>query len=159
MADEFHAVITELWTKLKLGVPVFGQGQAVTMTVDGVDVSLAESADGNHVVVSGIAGRLPAQAYQREEQVRRLLRTNLGLLQSNCSGLLLEGSEDTAAVRVQAVYAYTQRRIDTLIQCIEDVLDRLEMHAGDLGGAAAHASSAAVRAVDPAPLDTLIFRP
>src|SRR5262245_46398856 len=106
MAQDFQSVVSELWAKLKLGAPAFGDTHSITLTVDGLDVWLNESADGRSIVVTGIAGRLSPDVYRREQQVRTLLKTNLGMVQSSKAGLRLESADETATVRVEAAYPY-----------------------------------------------------
>jgi hypothetical protein len=158
MAQDFRSVMSELWTKLKLGAPDFGPTHALTLSIDGFDIGLNESADGRNVVVSGVIGRLAADAYRREEQVRKLLKSNLGMLQSSGAGLSLETTDETATVRVQAIYPYAANRLDLLTRGIEEVLFRLEMHAGDLTVARGR-GPARESAVAPASLETFIIRP
>jgi len=74
MAQDFKSVMSELWAKLKLGAPEFGPTYALTLSIDGFDIGLNESADGRNVVVTGVIGRLAPDAYRREEQVRKLLK-------------------------------------------------------------------------------------
>ncbi len=66
MAQDFKSVTTELWAKLKLGPPAFGPTHTLTLSIDGFDVVLSESADGRNVIVSGLAGRLAADAFRRD---------------------------------------------------------------------------------------------
>jgi hypothetical protein len=132
MADDFRSVISALWAKLELGEPTFGPSAAVTLVVDGLDVTLSESPDGRHVIVSGIAGQLSPDPRARGEQVRQLLRANLGFLQGNRAGVSLDSTDDAAPVRVQAVSPCAVGRLEELTGLIEDVLYRLEIHSGDL---------------------------
>jgi hypothetical protein len=161
MADTFRTLITELWAKLKLGSPRFDASSTVTLAVDGVDLTLGEAPDGRHLVVSGVAGRLAADPNTRADQVRRLLKANLGFLQSNRAGLFVESTDDTATVRIQAVYPYAAGRIEQLIGLIEDVLHRLEIHSGDLANqpSAAAKQQASHRAFTPVSHEEFIFRP
>lgn len=158
MAQDFRSVMSELWRKLKLGAPEFGSSHSLPLAVDNLEIDLRESADGRHVIVSGVVGRLAPDAHRREQQVRRLLQANLGFLQSNRAGLALEGSEETATVQVEAAYPYAANRIELLVGLIEDVLYRLEFHAADL--AIEPTQGAAVRpAVMSSTQETFIFRP
>ena len=72
----------------------------ITLTVDGLDVWLAESADGRNIIVTGVAGRLSPDLYRREQQVRALLKANLGMLQSSKAGLRLESADETATAPI-----------------------------------------------------------
>jgi len=158
MADDFNSVISALWARLRLGAPTLDDSRSVTMSVDNFDVMLSESPDGQGLVLWAIAGRLAPDFHRRDEQVRTLLKTNLGMLQSNGAGLRLESSGETATVRVEAAYPYAAKNLDRLVSLIEDVLYRAEFHAPDL--AATAAPRPALRAVqnDLSP-ETFIFRP
>ena len=159
MAQDFKSVMSELWAKLKLGAPDFGPTNALTLSIDGFDIGLNESADGRNVVVTGAIGRLASDAYRREEQVRKLLKSNLGMLQSSGACLSLETTDDTSTVRVQAIYPYAANRLDLLTRGIEEVLFRLEMHAGDLAVARGRGPATREPAVAAASLETFIIRP
>jgi Tir chaperone protein (CesT) family len=161
MVDTFKTLISELWAKLKLGSPRFDASSTVMLTVDGLHLTLDEAPDGRHLIVSGAAGRLAADPTTRSDQVRRLLKANLGFLQSNRAGLFLESTDDTATVRIQAVYPYAAGRIDQLTALIEDVLHRLEIHSGDLANQSAAATKQQVghRAFTPVSHEEFIFRP
>src|SRR5262245_52817044 len=99
MAEEFRRVITDLWAKLNLARPVFGETETVTLTIDRFELTLRESDDGRHLLIAGTAGRLAADPRLRGEQVRRLLKANLGMLQRNPAGLWVDDSPDAAFVR------------------------------------------------------------
>ena len=132
MAQDFRTLITELWAKLKLGAPRFGDTETIALSIDGLEVILSESADGRHLLVSGLAGRPARDQHAAEEEVRRLLRTSLGLVQGNRAGLRLDTSGEMPAFRVEGAYPYAANRLDDLTKLIEDVLFRLELHAGEL---------------------------
>lgn len=161
MADDFRSVVTQLWASLGLRAPSFGQDASIVLDIDGISVALNESADGRHLVVSGTPGRLSADSLQRDEQVRLLLRANLGFLQGNAACVSLASADAAAPVRVEAVYAYRTAQIKQLRNLIEDVLHRIEIHAADL--AAASAATAQHQAGHPAftsvSQDDFIFRP
>jgi hypothetical protein len=158
MAQDFHTLVTALWAKLKLGTPAFGPTPAISLAIDGVEVTLSESADGRHLVVSGLAGRLSRDRHYREQQVRKLLKANLGMLQSSRAGLSLEAGADAAAVRVIAVYPYAADHLDGLMRCIEDVLYRIEFHSGDLVEAG-RTPTLTNPTNAPSPQDAFIIRP
>jgi hypothetical protein len=155
MADDFRKVISDLFTKLNLGKPSFGDREAIVLTIDRREITLRESDDGRHLVVSGKAGRLSSDPRLRGEQIRRLLKVNLGMLQTSQSGVALVSTEEEAFVEVQAVYPYAMGRIDQLMSQIETVLDRLERHASELSGSAAPSRPKVVETV---PDDAFIFR-
>jgi hypothetical protein len=108
--------------------------------------------------VTGVAGRLSPDLYRREQQVRSLLKTNLGMLQSSKAGVSLESSDETAVVRVEAAYPYAANRIDQLTRLIEEVLFRLEFHAAELATDRSQRPANGPTLVSPAQ-ETFIFRP
>jgi Tir chaperone protein (CesT) family len=132
MADDFRSIMTQLWASLGLRAPSFGPEASIVLNIDGIDVTLSESADGRHVVVASTVGRLSADPQRRSEQVRQLLKANLGFLQSNAACLSLASTEAAAPVRVEAIYPYRAARLGQLTGLIEDVLHRVEVHAMDL---------------------------
>lgn len=132
MAEDFEAAITALWGRLKLGTPAFGPNKTALLAVDGINLQLNESADGRHIVISGMAGRLAPNPHRSEAQVRALLKANLGLLKSNRAGLSVDSSDAASPVRVTSTYAYALKRPELLDRLIEDVLYRVELHAGEL---------------------------
>jgi hypothetical protein len=161
MADDFRAIVSQLWAALGLRTPSFGSDASVVLNIDGIDVLLKESADGRHVIVSGSPGRLSQDPQRRGEQVRQLLTANLGFLQSNQSCVSLGSSEDAAPVRVEAVYAYREGRPDLLKPLIEEVLHRVEIHAPDLAAdrAAPARAQPSQRAFTAVSQDDFIIRP
>jgi hypothetical protein len=157
MAQDFQSVMSQLWGRLKLGAPAFGPSHSLTLSIDGLDVRLDESADGRHVIVSGVAGKLAPDAFRREQQVRNLLKTNLGMLQSSKAGLSLESSDERATVRIEAAYPYAANQIELLTRLIEDVLYRLELHTAELTAERERRQAGAP--VMSATEETFIFRP
>jgi hypothetical protein len=135
MADDFRTLMTQLWASLGLRAPAFAAEASIVLNIDGIDVTLSESADGRHVVVAATVGRLSADPQRRSEQVRQLLKANLGFLQSNAACLSLASTDAAAPVRVEAIYSYRAARLDQLTGLIEDLLHRVEVHAMDLAEA------------------------
>ena len=154
----FEAVIARLWLSLGLGAAGVRPGEPVRLLVDGLGLALSESPDGRHVVVSGAAGRLSADPWRQSEQVRRLMRDNLGLLLTNRAGLrLVDDGGGAPLVEALAVGPCRTDRIDLLTRLVEDVLQRLEWHGPALSGEPARGEGRR-----PAPSlreDSLIFRP
>lgn len=161
MADDFRGVISQLWAKLGLRPPSFAANAQVTLEVDGISLTLSESADGGHLIVAGTVGKLSADPQRRSEQVHQLLRANLGFLQSNASCLLLGSSDEVAQVRVEAAYAYRSGSIQQLKSLIEDVIHRVEIHTVDLSddGASARRPQTSHGGFTAVSQEDFIFRP
>jgi hypothetical protein len=154
MADAFPAVVAALWASLGLAMP---RGEAV-LRVDGRAITLAPSLDERRVVVRGVAGRLDADEERRGEQLRRLLRENLGLLLSNRAGLRIGAEGDALAVTVEAAGPMRVDAVEDLRALIEDVIFLLELHGPTLraSGARGREAPRALAGADDG--ESLIFR-
>ena len=125
MREGFETVVAALWASLGLGAPRLDpQGRAV-LRIDGRSVVLAPSPDGRHLHAVAAAGALAADPYRREEQLRRLLRDNLGMILANRAGLRLSGD----AVEAVAVGPLRASEVPLLRELIEDALHLAEVHA------------------------------
>lgn len=161
MADDFRSVVTQLWTSLGMRAPSFGADASIILNIDGIDLTLRESPDGRHLLISGTAGRLSADPMRASEQVRQLLKTSLGLLQSNPACLSLASTDAAAPVQIEAAYAFRTGRIASLKALIEDVLHRIELQAPDLasGSSATAGPQTSHRAFTAVSQEDFIFRP
>lgn len=128
----FETTVTALWARLGMPAPSFGTEDAVTLMVDGSAIALAESRDGEGILVSASPGRLAADPFRQGEQVSRLLRANLGFLVGNRAGVCLLGDGPEAVVRVEADWRYEGGTAESLSRRVEDVLQLVEFHQPEL---------------------------
>lgn len=132
----FETAVTALWARLGMPAPSLGAEDAVTLMVDGTAIALAESRDGEGILVSASPGRLAADPFRQGEQVSRLLRANLGFLVGNRAGVCLIGDEPEAVVRVEADWRYeggtAESSVESLSRRVEDVLQLVEFHQPEL---------------------------
>src|SRR4051812_43112075 len=80
MSELFRRSIGELWAALRLPAPQFDNGSQVELEIDSVTLVLRDSDDGEHLLVSGVAGRLSRLQRREADQIESLLRSNLGHL-------------------------------------------------------------------------------
>ena len=138
MEEEFRHVVANLWTSLGLSWPKFGPEGVTTLTVDGLDITLALSEDGRYIAISSRAGELSANPALMDEQVAHLLRSNLRILASNRACCHLDDkSSPTPVVMVQALAPCRSAFVDRLVEMIGDVADLAGECARELGGHAA----------------------
>jgi hypothetical protein len=132
----FETAVVALWARLGMPAPSFDAADAVTLTVDGTAIALAESRDSEGILVSASPGRLAADPFRQGEQVSRLLRANLGFLVGNRAGVCLIGDGPEAVVRVEADWRYeggtAASSAENLAKRVEDVLQLVEFHQPEL---------------------------
>jgi hypothetical protein len=136
MAATFEDMIRRLWRSLDLGEPTFATSTSIVLSVDGLEVELADAADGEHVLICGQAGRLSSDPTTRAVQIQPILNSNLAHLAVNPACVCLASDDDeTPLVVVRARCRYGDAlRIDHLSAAIADVASVTELHARDLAG-------------------------
>jgi hypothetical protein len=156
MADDFHHVIANLWTALGLSSPKFRPEGITTLTVDGLDIKLALTGDGRHIAVSSKAGQLSANPSLMDEQITRLLTSNLRTLPHHRAGSWLDDQDSpTPVVVVQGISPCSSAAMDCLVGTIGDVAHLAGEYGRELSG-----HSAQPRAQEEGlPDDMVIFRP
>jgi len=133
MSANFETTIRRLWSGLRLPAPTFRDKPEVTLSIDGTDLKLAETADGRGLAVSGRLGRLSADPGERDGQTRRLLQIGLGLMASNCSWVGPDPDDPAgAAILAEARFDYADGRGDRLIGVIENVIQAVEILSPEL---------------------------
>jgi hypothetical protein len=132
MTGTFTSTITHLWSILDLGAPKFQPTGEIILSVGGVDITLKDTPDERHLLLTGVAGRLADDQRAAAQQVRALLRKGLGYLTSSrsCISLREEGGVNLTVV-VQAIYPLDDH-IDTLVEIIHEVLLVLEFARAEL---------------------------
>ncbi len=158
MSDAFRRTIRELWTALRLPPPQFDNGSLVELEIDAVTITLRDSDDGEHLLVSGLAGHLSRSRRREADQIETLLRSNLGHLALERPCVRLRSARGTHAVEVAALHPYRARSTAALEALIEDVVARIELH-GELLDAESVSSTAAARTLELSQSETMIFRP
>lgn len=131
MPGEFPEIIADLWTALGLSLPSFREGDSsATLNVDGIAVTLSESAIRQHLVVSAKAGRLSADPAAQERQVAYLLGVGVATLPASRACTCLEDRDSPApAVMVRAVIPLSVQPgardhafvMDQLVKAVSDV--------------------------------------
>jgi Tir chaperone protein (CesT) family len=160
MSEIFRRSIGELWAALGLPPPQFDDGARVELVIDEISLILQDSDDGEHLVVSGVAGQLSRQRRREAEQIEALLRSNLGHLALARPCLRLRpGAAGSHDVEVVARHPYRARSTAALKTLIEDVLARLELHAGLLLEDGPMIAETRARNLEMSQSDTMIFRP
>jgi hypothetical protein len=133
--DDFKATINRLWGALGLSIPPrFGEEPSISLTIDGVDLQIAEAPDGRHLIVRAPVDSFAEDPLTRERQIRDILKANLAHLFNCRAGACLEKDASGRSVLVvEAVYAYAARDINLLGGLIEHALRLREAHAARLG--------------------------
>jgi Tir chaperone protein (CesT) family len=159
MSDDFRRSIRELWTALRLPAPEFDNGSRVELEIDDVAIILRDSDDGEHLSVSGIAGRLSRSRRREADQIEALLRSNLGhlALAKPCVRLRQVGG-GTHEVEVAALHPYGARNVAALTALIADVVARIELH-GALLDDEPVGIEVGTRTLEMSQSETMIFRP
>jgi hypothetical protein len=161
MSEDFQRLVTKLWASLGLPAPVFRAKNRIVLSIDRIDVELAESPDGGHIILTARAGRLSAgDPMRRAEQVQNILYSNLGSLTSHrvCVSVDPKGADDPT-VLVQGISAYETAGAAELTGVVQDVVAVAEVHAAELTGERARAAGRTPASNQQAVGDTVIFRP
>lgn len=127
MTNDFPAVCAALWASLGLPRPP-AAGRSATLTVDDRVVTLAPTPDERQILVSAACGTLSSDPSAMPEQLRRLLKNNLGLLVTNAACLALD--ERDAEGRSLVARALCPCRVDAvpkITKTIEDVLQMIDI--------------------------------
>jgi hypothetical protein len=161
--DEFRHVIALLWQKLGLSRPSFQADDVAALVVDGLALKLTLTEDGRHILLSAKAGELSANPLVREQQVTRLLNTNLHtLLSSRACACVDNRDSQTPAVIVRAVAPCSAQYVDALAEAVSDVAYLAREFGGTLSREPGHTAvgPAAPRALPSDGLsdDMLVFR-
>ncbi len=160
MPDAFRDVIAALWRALGLSRPGFEADDVAALQLEGVRITLALSADGRHILLSAKAGALSANVLVRDQQVSRLLKTNLHTLSSSrVCACLDESDPQTPSIVVRAALPCEVKFVDPLAEAIADAGHLAKQHARELGGdAGAQPAAAAGTPLEGLSDDTLVFR-
>lgn len=125
---DFRKTIEELFARLRLGSPRFAEDQSVTLVIDGISVVMTETGDERGLSISAPIGRLAADRYRAEMQVRRILGLAAGLVVTNGSVIMLEAdAADPKPVLARHRHLYGAGRVDRLIDAVQDVLQAVEI--------------------------------
>jgi hypothetical protein len=156
MADEFRRIMASLWKSLGLASPTFRPEGTTTLIVDGLDLKLALTGDKRHIAVSCKAGPLSTNPTLMNEQITRLLTSNLRTLPYNQACCWLDQQDSpTPVVVVQSITPCNQASMDRLVRAIGDVAHLAGEYSGELGG---HPAEPRARN-ESLPDDMVIFRP
>jgi hypothetical protein len=135
MIDGFETVIANLWNALGLGLstPRLRPDGTAALTVDDREVVLAGTHDGAQILVSSKAGQLSANPATMDDQVVRLLKSNLpGLLSSRACCRLVDQNAETPAVMIQATAPCGLGGMDRLVEMIGDVTQMAARYSREL---------------------------
>jgi hypothetical protein len=139
--------------------PEFDHGSRVELEIDDVTIVLRDSDDGEHLLVSGIAGQLSRTRRRETDQIEALLRSNLGhLALARPCVRLRPASGGTHEVEVAALYPYRARNVAALKALISDVVARIERH-GELLADGPLGARPGARSLEMSQSETMIFRP
>jgi hypothetical protein len=140
MADEFRRIIASLWRSLGLAAQQFRPEGPVMLTVDGLELKLALIEPGHHIAVSSRVGQLSANPARMDEQIARLLQSNLRMLSHNRACCWLEDSgldgtdpEPPVAV-IEAISPCHLASMNHLVAIIGDVAHLAGEYGRELGG-------------------------
>ncbi|QOZ76293.1 hypothetical protein XH83_13070 [Bradyrhizobium sp. CCBAU 53351] len=158
MNDEFRRLIETLWQSLGLSPPRFRSGDGASLSVDGISVALTLSHDERHVVVCAPVGTLSDDPLVMEEQIVRLLKSNLRCLPYRRACCRIDNGCSPPAVRIEAISPCLRDAMTRLVETIGDVAHMAVDYAAELG----HPKAPRLRS--PAPSQghdetILIFRP
>jgi hypothetical protein len=137
---EFQHVIANLWKSLGLTSPRFQPEGATTLTVDGFEIKLALVEPVHHIAVSSRAGRLSANPARMDEQIARLLQSNLRMLSHNRACCWLEDSgldgqnPEPPMVVIEANSPWHLASMNHLVATIGDVAYLAGEYSRELGG-------------------------
>ncbi len=129
----------------------------IILSIEGTLITLTESGDGRHLIVSSKAGRLARDPIVRAMQIRKILGANLGTVSTYRAAVGLDDTEEDGGVLVTGLFAYDGRSADRLVAVIEDVLALSQAHATELRSTTR--SQAQRRDVEQETLHNIIFRP
>lgn len=130
--DSFQSVIAALWARLDLGQPRLVEPGRVQLRIGAVAVDLLDEGQ-TMLVIEGSAGNLPSAPAERDEEIRRILRTNLGFLLNGDAGVYTKRLPgDRIAVMVRSTCRYASHSTERLVQQIEDVVNVLEHYTAGL---------------------------
>ncbi|MGJ0508140.1 MAG: hypothetical protein ACR652_13645 [Methylocystis sp.] len=94
----------------------------ITLTIDGVAIDLAESADGRSLVASATVGPLSSDRGRQESQMRKILEANLAHLYNCRAGARLDVSGDVPVLMVECAYDYGLGDMNVLAALIGETL-------------------------------------
>jgi hypothetical protein len=140
---------------------VFRTKDRIVLSIDRIEVELAESPDGGHIVATARAGRLSAgDQMRRAEQVQYILYANLGSLASHraCVSVEPKGADDPT-VLVQGICPYENAGAAELTSVVQDVVALTEVHAAELTDERSRAARRTPASNQQGIGDTVIFRP
>lgn len=161
MRDEgFASALDALYGAIDLPAPLRGEVDTThALTVDGVRVSLAESANGGAVIVSTILGPVPPAEPQRSQALAALLGEAFPLTADNGAALTLEGDAVATHARVPLNWSAPRTTMGlALRRAVEDVVERAMIHGGQLT-TPDRATDPAGDGAAPVPTTVMIFRP
>lgn len=125
---DFRRSIEDLFDRLRLGSPRFDDSRSIALVIDGISVQLAEAPDERGLTLQATVGRLAADRYAAETQVRRILSLAAGLVVTNGSVIMLEAdAPDPKPVLARHRHLYGPGRVDRLIDAIQDLLQAVEI--------------------------------
>ncbi|GMO22368.1 MULTISPECIES: type III secretion system chaperone [Bradyrhizobium] len=158
MNDEFRRLIETLWHSLGLSPPRLRSGDEASLSVDGISITLALSHDERHVVISGPVGALSDDPLAMDEEIARLLKSNLRFLPYRRACCRIDNRSSPPAVRIEAIAPCLPDAMTRLVETIGDVAHMAVDYAAELG------HPKAPRLAAPAPSQghdetILIFRP
>jgi hypothetical protein len=156
MIADFDRIIEILWKSLGFAAPKRRAEATTTLTVDGREIRLALTEDGQHIAVSSKAGQLSANPSLMHEQITRLLTSNLRSLPSNRACCWLDDKDSSTPVAmVQAISPCNAIYMDRLVGTIGDVAHLAAEYSRELGG---HPTPPRARQ-EVLPDDMVVFRP
>lgn len=133
----------------------------MSLSVDGVDVGLRETRDGEHILVRSTIGRLSDDARERSDQVNWILKANLAFMMNSSACVRLdEAANGSVFVVAENLHSCRTDDIDSLTRRIEDVISTAETYHGRLNiGTRNPAPGRPAGAHETTGEDTIIFRP
>lgn len=158
MSDDFRRLIETLWQSLGLPPPRFQSGDGVSLGIDGISIALMLGHDERHVVISGPVGALSSDALARDEEIARLLKSNLRFLPYRRACCRIDNRSSPPAVRIEAISPCLPDAMTRLVETIGDVVHMVVDYAAELG----HSKAPRLAAPAPSPGSEetiLIFRP
>ncbi len=124
----FSGCIERFWQRLKLGAPIYNEAGHASLNIDGATVLFSDALDGNGIELIIHLGYLSNDPMQRQQQLERVLQTNLATVSQLCVLAELQ-DEEPAKTRLQlraSCRGYGDQ--EKLVETLEDLMASVHLY-------------------------------